>query len=181
MFSTSLKKILITCIFIVGSIELFIVGSIELDNSLSASFSFGEIINSRFVEITFSNPQFLSEISETVKQVHPGVLLLLQNYKRLLLSFPSRTVAADSYRILKTVFTNHCSVITVRQIAISEHCLLPCDWCNTSSSSFDLSIKKLTASTLTGQLDRSVRFSPTFNIKYIIFLPKILVYFHLYH
>jgi hypothetical protein len=131
--------------------EIFsISGSIELDNDLFASFSFGESVTSRYVEIELLDSKFIPDLSKTLNGMNDDVLIHSRNSK-ILVTYPSRSDATDANRLLKATYANHPKVNTIRLLVVSDFCLLEVQW--RSSISLNTALSRLKhGSTLLGKL-----------------------------
>jgi deoxyhypusine synthase len=96
------------------------------------SFSFGESVTSRYIEIELSDSQFVSEVSKTLNSMNDDVLIHARN-SRILITYPSRSDASDASRLLKTTFANHRAVKAIRLLVVSDFCLLEVQWRSSTS------------------------------------------------
>ena len=105
------------------------LGKIQLNDSLSATYSFGGNVTSRFLQILVSDVQSGIRIAEAVRKTYLKSDVLI-SFKKLaiLLRYPSRTMAIDGYQLLDEMF--HCDdgIRGIDLVAISGHCILECQW-----------------------------------------------------
>jgi hypothetical protein len=102
-----------------------------LSNDLFVSFSFGESVTSRYIEIELSDFQFFSDVSKALNSINDEVLIHARN-SRILITYPSRSDASDASRLLKTTFANHRAVKAIL-LVVSDFCILEVQWRSSTS------------------------------------------------
>lgn len=115
-----------------------------------ASFSFGESVTSRYIEVELSDSQFIFEISKTLNGKDHDILIHTRNSK-ILITYPSRSIATDANRSLKATFANDRRVKAIHLLVVSDFCLLECQWRSSVSLNTAIARFKHTGQTLLGK------------------------------
>ena len=129
-----------------------LIGKIDLTDSLSAVYSLGEDVPSKFLEIMITSNQFQYEISEIVRKMYLGKdsLLSFRNLS-IVIRYPSRSLALEGYQLFVGVLFGLEGVKSIDIVPISEHTTLECDWLSETSFSENVDRLKKAQQTLRGK------------------------------